>query len=92
MITSNDTTIPMQEKEVSVNQDEEFAQAINSLWAAWSRKDIAALEALVAEDYVEFSGSTACTVGKANVVKVAHQFFQSNSINGWTIQNLMIQR
>jgi hypothetical protein len=56
---SNDTIIPMQDKEVSVNQDEEFTQIINSLWSAWSNKDIPVLEALVVEDYVEFSGSTA---------------------------------
>lgn len=93
MVTkSKDTTIPMQEKEVSINQDEEFAQVINSLWAAWSSKDISVLEALVAEDYVELSGSTARTVGRANVAKAAQRFFQNNRINAWTIRDLMVQR
>ena len=91
-VESNHTIVPPPEQATSGNQDEEFVQMIQSLWSAWSCKDIAALEALVAEDYVEFSGSTARTVGRANVTKVAQQFFQNNSINAWTIRDVMVQR
>ncbi len=92
MSMETNPTIISSPDRASDNQDEEFTQVINSLWAAWSRKDIAALEALAAEDYVEFSGSTARTVGKANVAKAAQKFFQNNSINAWTIRDLMVQR
>jgi len=89
---SNHTIAISTDQAVSNNQDEACIQMINSLWSAWSGKDMAALEALLAEDYVEFSGSTARTVGKANVVKAAQQFFQNNSINAWTIRDVIVQR
>lgn len=75
----------------SDNQDETCIQMIHNLWSAWSNKDTVALEALLAEDYIEFSGSTTRTIGKANVIKAAQQFFQNNSINDWSIQEVMVQ-
>lgn len=70
----------------------EFSEVIEGLWAAWSRKDLSAIERLFTEDYIDLTLTASRTVGRAAAMDGVREFVSKNSIDSFAIADLMVQR
>lgn len=71
---------------------EHITPAVHRWWHAWETKDLAAIQELALDDYVEFTGhSDSHRVGRATLLSVATRAFERFTIRQWTVIDPVIR-
>jgi ketosteroid isomerase-like protein len=66
--------------------------AVHAWWQAWQSKDLATIERMACEDYVEYGGAGRNrNVGRERLVEVAGRFFDAATIEDWAVVDVLVR-